>query len=284
MPDFKAYLALTKPRALVMIVVTTALSYLIAIPEHADLTLLWQTCLGVAFAGGGALAVNQYMERELDSQMERTRSRPLPSGRISPRAALVFGMTTMLFGYAYLWIQVNPLCSLATIVCGVSYLLWYTPMKRKSSFSSFVGAIPGGMLPLMGWAAARDRFEIGAWVLFVILFLWQIPHALIISERHKQDYERVGMRQLPIIAPRMTTNRQMVLNVLVLIPVTLLPGLLNMTDAYYPLFALILGALLMALTASYVMRGLERDGKRLFIGLSLYLPVLLIAMCLDKPY
>ncbi len=284
MPDFKAYLALTKPRALVMIVFTTALAYLIAIPEHADLHLLWQTCLGVTLAAGGALALNQYMERQLDSQMARTRSRPLPSGRLSPRAALFFGMTIMLLGYGFLWFQVNPLCSLATIICGVSYLLWYTPMKRTSSFSSFVGAIPGGMLPLMGWAAARNKLELGGWILFVILFLWQIPHALIISQRHKEDYERVGMRQLPIIAGHMTTNRQMVLNVLVLIPITLLPGLLTMTEHLYSLFAVVLGGLLMLLTISYVKRGEARDSRRLFIGLSLYLPLLLIAMYLDKPH
>lgn len=266
-----------------MIVFTTALSYMIAAPVVIDWLVLLHTCIGVALGGGGSLALNQHMERNLDAQMKRTRSRPIPSGRISPRAALIYGWTMMLAGYIYLWILVNPLASLSTIACGVSYLWWYTPMKRTSSFSSFVGAIPGGLLPVMGWTAAVNRLELGAWVLFAILWLWQIPHALIISQRHKDDYESVGMKQLPIIATALTTKRQMMLNVLILIPITILPGLINITNQTYPIVALILGVGLFVLTLRYVTRGNETDAKRVFIGLSAYLPLLFIAMYLDKP-
>lgn len=283
MPQLKVFVELVKPRALVMIVLTTALAYMIAIPDIADWWVILHMSIGVAAGGAGSLALNQYMERQLDSQMDRTASRPIPSGRISARAALIYGWVLMLGGYIYLWFLVNPLCSICTIICGVSYLWWYTPLKRRSSFSSFVGAIPGGMLPLMGWAGARNKLEIGAWILFVILWLWQIPHALIISQRHKVDYERAGMKQLPIIAGSLTVSRQMVLNVLILIPVTVMPAFLNMTEILYPVIALVLGMLLFIMVVKYSTRGSQADAKRLFFTLTFYLPTLLLVMYFDKP-
>lgn len=279
----KDYMELTKPRALVMIVVTTVFGYLIAATRSIDPMHLFHTAFGVALAGGGSLALNQYLERELDSQMRRTQTRPIPSGRVTPMAAATLGWVSMLLGYLYLWFLVNPLCSLATVACGVSYLYMYTPMKRRSSFSSFVGAIPGGLLPIMGWAAARNQLEIGAWILFVILFIWQIPHALIISIRHQQDYASVGMKQLPIISNLLTSRRQMILNVLVLIPVSVMPVFVNMTEYVYPFVALGLGFLLLLAVVDYAMTMRPSSAKRVFIGLSAYLPILLLVMYLDKP-
>ncbi len=285
LPDqtLSTYLELTKPRALAMIVFTTCMTFLIAATDAIVGWRLAHTAIGVAVAAGGALALNQHMEAGLDSQMRRTRDRPIPSGRISRRAAFVFGMVAMLGGYAYLWILVNPGCSVATMLCGVSYLYMYTPMKRRTSFSSFVGAIPGAMLPIMGWVAARDRLEIGAWILFAILFLWQIPHALVISIRHKDDYESAGMRQLPIISHHLTSRRQLALNVILLIPITMLPAFVNMTELFYPVIALILGFGLMVLAVRYMLQPTETAAKRMFISLSAYLPLLLLAMYLDKP-
>jgi len=279
----KALLDLTKPRALVMITFTTGLGYLIAVTTAIDWRVLAHLVFGVVLSSGGSLALNQYMERDLDARMERTRHRPIPSGRISARAALVFGTFCSLVGYGHLALFVNLTCSLATIACGTSYLFLYTPLKLRSSFSSFVGAIPGGLLPVMGWAAARGRLELGAWVLFVILFLWQIPHALIISIRHSKDYQGVGMKQLPIITDSRASRRQMVFNVLVLIPVTVLPGFLNMTEDIYPVIALALGFLLLNQVLQYTFKVTEQSAKRVFIALSAYLPLLLLAMYLDKP-
>jgi len=277
------YLELTKPRALVMIVFTTCLAYLIAATDGVDLLRLWRLALGVAVAAGGALALNQHMERDLDALMARTRTRPLPAGRLSPRAAFLFGMIAMFGGYLYLWFQVNPASSLATMACGLSYLYLYTPLKRRSSMSSFVGAVPGALLPVMGWVAARDRLEIGAWILFVILFLWQIPHALIISIRHKDDYESVGMRQLPIVSPQLTTRRQLILNILVMIPVSVMPAFFHMTELAYPIIAMLLGFGLWAVALRYVFHPTEAAARRVFISLSAYLPLLLLAMYFDKP-
>lgn len=266
-----------------MIVFTTGISYLIAATEPVSIPHLFMTCLGSMVAAAGSLALNQVMERELDSRMERTRSRPIPSGRITPLEGTIFGWSLMLGGYIFLWIAVNPACSIATFICGASYLWLYTPMKRTSSFSSFVGAVPGGMLPIMGWVAARGRLEIGAWILFVILFLWQIPHALIISIRHKEDYAAAGMKQLPLISSNIASKRQMFLNVLVLVPVSILPYFFNMTEEAYPFIALVLGFGLWVQVTRYGLKVTEGSAKALFISLTAYLPLLLLAMYFDRP-
>ena len=279
-----AFIELTKPRALVMIVFTTCFSSLIAATGPLDASLLAHLALGVGLAAGGALVMNQHMERRLDARMDRTKARPLPSGRVSPRAALAYALVLQIAGYPYLWFMVNPVCCLATLACGVSYLYCYTPLKQRTSFSSFVGAIPGGLLPVMGWAAARSKLEVGAWILFVILFLWQIPHALIISIRHAKDYAAVGMRQLPIISSDMTCKRQMIFNVLVLVPVSTLPAFLNMTENVYPFVALGLGFLLFWQVAAYAINTSRRTAQRVFIALTTYLPLLLLAMYLDRPH
>ncbi len=279
----RAYVALTKPRALAMIVFTSALSYLIAATRAIDLGHLAATCFGILLAGGGSLALNQYMERRLDSQMARTRDRPIPAGKVSATEAAVFSWVTMLTGYAFLWFFINPLASMATMACGVSYNFMYTPMKRYSSFSSWVGAIPGGMLPIMGWTAVRNELELGAWVLFSILVLWQIPHALIISIRHQKDYAAVGMKQLPLIAPYLTSARQMVINVLILVPISVMPFFLNMTELTYPLGALILGFVLYVLVVRYAFQPNDHHAKWVFIALNAYLPLLFLLMYFDRP-
>ena len=278
-----AYFELTKPRALASIVYTTALSYLIAATETVVMGHLLRLCLGVCVAAAGSLALNQFMERKLDAQMKRTASRPLPSGRLSPSEALVYGMVLMVGGYVYLWIEINPACSLATAACGFSYLVLYTPLKLRSSFSSFVGAIPGALLPVMGWVAIRNKMEMGMWVLFALLFIWQIPHALIISIRHQQDYQAVGMKQLPIISSALTSRRQLMLNVAILIPLSLLPVFLNMTEQLYPILALALGFGLFAQSIIYTIEDTPQAARRLFIGLTAYLPLLLLVMYFDKP-
>lgn len=282
-PKISALVELTKPRALMMIVFTTLLSAMIAATSQLDLVLFLHTAIGVALGGGGSLALNQHMERHLDSQMVRTASRPIPSGRVSASLAFAFGMICMLLGYAYLWFLVNPACSIATMICGVSYLYMYTPMKRRSSMSTFVGAIPGGMLPIMGWLAVRNKMEIGAWILFAILFLWQIPHALIISIRHRSDYHKVGMKQLPLVSKQLISHRQMVFNILILIPITIMPYYVNMTEEIYPLVALGLGFVLFICAVRYSMLRSPSSAKFAFIALNAYLPLLLIAMYLDRP-
>jgi protoheme IX farnesyltransferase len=277
------YAALTKPRALFMIVFTTGIAYLIAATNEVRPIHLLHTLFGVLLSAGGSLAVNQHMERGLDARMDRTRDRPIPAGRIKPAHAAVFGWTVMLTGYVYLWFLVNPGCAIATMACGVSYNFMYTPMKLTSTFSSFVGAIPGGLLPIMGWVAARGQLEIGAWILFMILFLWQIPHALIISIRHQEDYAGAGMKQLPVITGHLASNRQIILNVLVLVPVTMLPYFFNMTRVYYPIAALALGAFLFYQAVRYATQTNGANAKRIFVSLTAYLPLLLVVMYLDKP-
>ena len=278
-----AVIALTKPRALVLIVYTTCLGYLIAATRAIELFHLAQVAFGVGLAAAGSLALNQHMERHLDAKMTRTRHRPLPAGRLDPDTALVLGWVAMTGGYLYLWFWIGPACSIATMICGFSYLYLYTPLKKKTSYSSWAGAIPGAMLPVMGWLAVRDRPEIGAWILFTILFLWQIPHALIISLRHRDDYHRAGMKQLPLISPDSTTRRHILFNVLALVPVTLLPYFFNMTESLYPLSAVVLGGLLSWATLDFAKGRSRTAANRLFLSLTVYLPLLLMIMYLDKP-
>jgi protoheme IX farnesyltransferase len=278
----RAFWELTKPRPLIMIVYTTVFGYLIAAIEPINIVHLLLTALGVAFAAGGSLALNQFDERELDAKMVRTQGRPIPSGRLTPFAAAVFGWTTMLGGYAFLWFVINPATSIATMICGVSYNYLYTPMKKTSSYSSFVGAIPGGMLPVMGWVAVRGEVEIGAVLLFSILFLWQIPHALIISLRHQNDYESVGMQQLPIAANDSMSRRHIVWNILVLVPVTLLPYAFNMTEEAYLIVATVLGFYLFMVSVKYAAKKTEALARTMFISLTAYLPLLLLALYIDK--
>ena len=281
--QLKTLVELIKPKALLMIVLATCMGYLIATVEAVDLMHLFHMGLGVGLAAAGSLALNQHMERKLDAQMARTRNRPLPSGRITPKIAFIYGVLLMLSGYTYLWQLVNPACSIATIACGLSYLYLYTPLKRRSSFSSFVGAIPGGLLPVMGWVAARGQLELGAWLLFVILFLWQIPHALIISIRHQDDYQAVGMKQLPLVSHGLTSRRQMILNVLILLPVSIMPAFINLTQNTYPFVALLLGLFLFFFVVRYSFNPSDKAAKQVFLMLNLYLPLLLLALYLDKP-
>ena len=280
---FTTFLELTKPRALVMIIFTTLLAYFIAETGTFNWLHILNTTFGVGLAAAGSLALNQYMERDTDSKMQRTASRPLPSGRVSPGLVFTLGFCAMIFGYAYLWVFINPACSIATMICGLSYLYLYTPMKLRSSFSTLVGAIPGGMLPIMGWVAARNQLEIGAWILFAILFLWQIPHALIICIRHKEDYQRVGMKQLPLISKLSLSNRQMVYNIIILIPLSMAPYYFHMTENVYPVIALILGLSLLICSIHYRWSKSTSSAKYLFMALNAYLPLLLLAMYFDRP-
>ncbi|MCB1050748.1 MAG: protoheme IX farnesyltransferase [Acidobacteria bacterium] len=274
---------LTKPRALVVIIFTSCLGFILAEPDQVRWLRMTMLGFGVGLAGAGSLALNQYFERHKDALMERTRQRPLPSGRVSALSAFLFGWLLMGAGYAYLWLWVNPYSSLVTVLCGVSYLAWYTPLKYKTSLSSFVGAIPGAVLPVMGWVASRDQMELGAWILFGILFIWQIPHALIIAIRYREDYARAGMKQLPVVANDFVGTRQILLNLIILIPLSVMPSLTDMAGFYYGTYALATGFSLLVLGIRYAFRPSEGRARAFFIALSVYLPLLLLVMVLDKP-
>jgi protoheme IX farnesyltransferase len=277
------FLALTKPRMVLMILVTTCVGYYLGSSGTIETLRLIHTLLGTALAAAGTLALNQFLERDVDTKMERTRLRPLPEGRLQPGEALAFGTTSTVAGLLYLALGVGALSALVTAITVVSYLFVYTPLKRRTALCSVLGAIPGALPPITGWVAARGDFGPGAWVLFAILFLWQLPHSLAIGWLYRADYARAGIRLLPVIEPDgCSTGRQIVSNCLALLAVGLLPTLIGLTGSIYFLGALVLGAGLLVCGIALAVSQSAADARRLVFASLVYLPALLVLMALNK--
>jgi heme o synthase len=277
------FFALTKPRMVLMILVTTCVGFYLGSSGAMDALGLLHTLLGTALAAGGTLALNQFLEREVDATMERTRRRPLPAGRIQPAEALAFGTMMTVAGLLYLACGVGELSALVTAITVVSYLFVYTPLKRRTSLCSVLGAIPGALPPVTGWVAARGDFGPGAWVLFAILFLWQLPHSLAIGWLYCADYARAGIRLLPVIEPDgRSTGRQIVSNCLALLAVGLLPTLIGLAGWVYFLGALALGTGLLVCGIVLAISRSAADARRLVFASLVYLPALLVLMALNK--
>ena len=277
------FLALMKPRMVLMILVTTCVGFYIGSSGALDTLRMLHTLIGTALAAGGTLALNQFLEREVDARMERTRRRPLPDGRLRAGEALAFGTLVAVAGLLYLGVSVNPVSGLVTALTVVSYLFVYTPLKRRTSLCSVLGAIPGALPPVTGWVAARGDFGPGAWVLFAILFLWQLPHSLAIGWLYRADYARAGIRLLPVIEPDgRSTGRQIVGSCLALLTVGLLPTLTGLTGPVYFLGALALGTGLLACGIVLAVSRSAADARRLVFASLVYLPALLVLMALNK--
>jgi len=215
--------------------------------------------------------------------MKRTKSRPLPDGRLLPTDALAFGTLLVTAGLLFLTFQVNALSGLVTAMTVVTYLFMYTPLKQKTALCSIVGAIPGALPPMTGWAAARGDVGVEAWVLFTILFLWQLPHSLAIAWLYREDYARAGMRLLPVVQPDgRSTGRQIAANCLALFAVGLLPTLLGVAGDVYLAVASVLGAGLLAFGVSLAWTRTPAAARRLLFATLAYLPILLVVMAIDK--
>jgi heme o synthase len=274
---------LTKPRITVMVLVTTFVGFYLGSGSIPDYFRLIQTLIGTAFAAGGTLALNQFLERDADAVMERTRHRPLPEGRVQPAEALVFGVALTVSGLVTLWLVVNALSALVTATIVISYLFVYTPLKQKTSLCSVVGAIPGALPPVIGWTAARGELEAGAWALFAIMFLWQIPHTLAIARLYREDFARAGIRFLPVIEPDgASTGRQVLTNCAALLAVSLVPTFLQVTGYVYFLAAFFLGAVFLGSGLGLVRSQSSAAARRLLFVSLIYLPVLLAVMALDR--
>jgi len=277
------YLALTKPRVVLMVLITTFVGYYLGSPAALDAGPLFHTLLGTALAAGGTMALNQFIERRRDSQMLRTRHRPLPEGRLAPSEALVFGVTLTVVGLLYLHWAVGALAGALTATIAATYLLVYTPLKPVTSLCSLVGAIPGALPPVVGWAAARGDVAFEAWLLFAIMFLWQVPHTLAIGTLYRDDYARAGIRVLPVVDWSGTSSgTHSVTNCLALLPVALMPTLVGMAGTVYFVAALVLSAGLLGTAIALKRSGAQADARRLLLASLLYLPLLLAVMALDK--
>ena len=277
------FIELAKPRVVLMVLITAVVGFYVGSGDLPRYAALLQMLAGTALAAGGTLALNQFMERETDAVMERTRHRPLPDGRVQPREAAWFGVLVTFVGLLYLAIAVNPLTAAVTAFITVSYLLFYTPMKRSSSLCMLVGAVPGALPPVIGWVAARDSLDLGAGILFAIMFLWQVPHTLAIARLYRDDYAKAGIKFLPVIElDGESTNRQIISHCAALLAVSLLPTLIGIAGGYYFIVAFLLGALFLAAGIRLAMDSTLVRARSLLFASLLYLPVLLLAMALDR--
>jgi protoheme IX farnesyltransferase len=276
------FLELAKPRITSLVLVTAAVGYAVGGRGSFDGLAFLVFMAGTALLAGGASALNHYLERDTDALMQRTSRRPIPAGRLRPEEALVFGLALSAAGLALL-----AFVNLLTVSLGaaslLSYVLAYTPLKRVTSLCTVVGAVPGAIPPLMGWAASRGSLGAAGWGLFAILFLWQLPHFLAIGWLYREDYARGGFPMLAVTdSDGSSTGRQAVLYATALLPVTLAAGLLASAGQGYLWGALSLGLVFLACAALFAWKRSVAAARRLFLASVLYLPTLLGLMVFDR--
>ncbi|MBA3297160.1 MAG: protoheme IX farnesyltransferase [Acidobacteria bacterium] len=271
------FVTLAKPRLNLLVVASTLAGYVMGGGPMSDAAIVLCLVAGTALVASGASAFNQVLEREPDALMLRTRLRPIADRRMLPRDGLLFGVALSLVGLLLLAFGVNVLSACVAAVTLLSYAAVYTPLKLRTSFATVIGAIPGALPPVIGWAAATHSLSRGGWILFAILFLWQLPHFLAIAWMYREDYARAGFPMLPVIEPDgRSTARQAVLYAAALLPMSLAPTLIGMTTSAYFVGALILTLLFLGLAIRFAMTRSVADARRLFFGSITYLPLLWI--------
>jgi protoheme IX farnesyltransferase len=278
-----AYVVLTKPDVTFLVVITTVAGFYLGSTGPMEWARLMNTLCGTLLVAGGTAALNQYIERQMDSMMRRTAARPLPLGILQPKEALLFGVATVIAGTIWLALAVNALAAFLALVTSVSYLGAYTPLKTRTTLATAIGAIPGALPPLIGWAAASGTLSTGAWILFAILFFWQFPHFMAIAWMYREDYGRAGILMLPVVdRSGDRTFRLIIATSAILIPVSVLPSVLGMATISYFYGALILGLLL--LLVSYWANRVRTNvrAKWLMHATVAHIPLLLGWMILDK--
>lgn len=269
------FLALTKPRLNFLVLLTTAAAYRLGVAPDAPTMTLAHTMVGTALVAGGAAALNQVWERDTDKLMRRTRMRPLPDARLDHRHASAFGWLLSVVGLVELALFVNGLTAVTALATLASYVWFYTPLKFRTSLSTIVGALPGALPALIGWAAATHSWSIEGWVLFGIVFMWQMPHFLAIAWMYRHEYERAGIPLLPVIHPDgRSTGRQAVLYTMALVPITLMPTFMGMASAYYLAGAVVLGAIMGVFSLEFAVVRTQDAARRLFFASIIYLPLL----------
>ena len=272
------FIALTKPRLNSLVLVTTTVCFYLGAPDASVLWLIGPTIIGTALVAGGASALNQVYERKADGLMLRTRHRPLPSGRLLPAEARGFGIALSLIGLAVLT-YTRPLAAGLALATIVTYVLIYTPLKCRTPFATVVGAVPGALPAALGWVAASGSMTLEAWVLFGIVFLWQIPHFLAIAWIYREDFARAGFQVLPVVEPSgRRTARYVLLFLAGLLPVSLAPAWVGMAGTPYLLGAALLGFGFAALSARFALHLSMQNARNLFAGSLVYLPLLWVLL------
>ena len=277
------FVTLTKPRLNFLVLITTLGGMYIAAPDGIALPVLLHALIGTALVAGGAAALNQVWERETDSLMRRTRLRPIPAHRLRVSDGVWFGTALSAAGLIELTWKVNPLAAAVAAATLVSYVFVYTPLKKRTSLSTLVGAIPGALPPVIGWAAATGSITIPAIVLFAIVFLWQLPHFFAIAWLYRDDYEHAGIPLLPVLEPDgRRTGQQALLYAAALWPVSLMPAAVHIAGAPYSVVATLLGFGLIALAALFARERTKKTARNLFLYSIVYLPLLWSALVVDR--
>jgi protoheme IX farnesyltransferase len=277
------FVTLTKPRLNLLVIATAAAGYYLGSGTPFDFAAFANMTIGTALVAGGSAAFNQLAERDVDALMERTRWRPLAAGRLGTREAFWFATMLSVAGLAWLALTTNWLATGVAFVTLATYVAIYTPLKRRSSFATVVGAIPGALPPMIGWAAATNTLSREAWLLFGMVFLWQMPHFLAIAWLCRDDYGRAGFPMLPVIEPDgRSTAQQVAAYASALVPVSLTPAIIGLAGPTYFVIALLLGLAFLYVSLRFAMRRTRRDARLLFIASITYLPLILIVLVLDR--
>jgi protoheme IX farnesyltransferase len=277
------FVALTKPRLNLLVLVTAVAGLYLASPEGVPTAILLHTIFGTALVAGGAAAFNQVWERDTDALMKRTQSRPIPGGRLGTTEGLVFAFVLSTAGIVDLAVAVNLLCAGVAALTLLTYVVIYTPLKRRTSLATLIGAIPGALPPVIGWTAATESLSLAPLVLFGIVFLWQMPHFLAIAWLYRDEYAAAGIPLLPVLEPDgRRTGRQALLYAAALWPVSLMPTLLGLAGGAYIAVATILGGGLLALSARFARDRSRVAARRLFLFSIIYLPLLWGALVADR--
>jgi protoheme IX farnesyltransferase len=278
-----SYYELTKPRMNFLVVLTTFAGFYMASTGPLDLLLLLHTIIGTGLTAAGASVLNQYFERDFDALMPRTKGRPLPAGHVPPSHAMTFGAVLGTAGVVYLAALVNPLTAGLGFATLASYVWVYTPLKRRTTLNTVIGAVPGALPPVMGFTAVAGALSPEALALFGILFFWQLPHFLAIAILYRKDYAAGGFLMLPVVDESLDlTSRQILLWGAALVPVSLLPTMLGMSGALYFGAATLLGLAFFTFGISCAVTKTRTDARKLFFASIIYLPMLLVVMGLDK--
>jgi protoheme IX farnesyltransferase len=274
---------LVKARLTLLVLLTTAVGYYLGVKSPINSIGLFHVVFGTAAAAAGAAALNQWWEYRLDALMQRTQSRPVPAGRMRPVEALAIGSALSIFGVAYLAFVCNALSAVLAAITIIVYIFAYTPLKLVSTFNTALGAVPGALPPMIGWAAARGTLNAGAWMLFAILFFWQLPHFFAIAWMYRDDYARAGFQM--ISGDDHTGERsasQSVFFCMILLIIAGLPAYLGIATVFYLLAELILGGVFVAAAMRFLKTRTRSDARRLFVTSIIYLPLLLGALVLSK--
>jgi protoheme IX farnesyltransferase len=274
---------LVKARLTLLVLLTTAVGFYLGSEAAVDYRALFHAVFGTAAAAAGAAALNQWWERRADALMRRTKTRPIPAGRMPPRQALALGAALSVFGVVYLAILCNALSATLTAITIVIYIFAYTPLKRTSTANTAVGAIPGAIPPMIGWAAARGDIGPGAWSLFVIVFLWQMPHFFAIAWMCREDYSRAGFRMISSDdSSGERSASQSVFFCILLLILAGLPAFVGIVSYTYEAVELLLGASFVAVAMRFLRLRTQGAARLLFIASIVYLPALLAALVLTK--